>query len=175
MHYEHFADNFPGTFPIAALANLPHQLAYEDVRSNQYGNGRTRALRKSPQSIDNDRCQASIESFMNLSRSWSPRVQLMWIRPGFNWLFKDWSRGVVFYGSPVNYTLTSPACYGIITSITVQGIHSRSECVRLVRILLADPLEPEQSWEKVLTADAEDRRALYIRYSNSLYYGKTRV
>jgi hypothetical protein len=56
--------------------------------------------------------------------------------------------------------LTSP--------ITVQGIHSRSECIGLVRTLLADPLEPEQSWENLLSLNAEDQRALYIRYFRNI-------
>ncbi|KAM0802916.1 hypothetical protein BDR22DRAFT_100772 [Usnea florida] len=52
-----------------------------------------------------------------------------------------------------------------VTRIAVLGLNGHNGPRRLARALLADPLASEQQWEKQLTADDDDERAILLRYS----------
>lgn len=52
---------------------------------------------------------------------------------------------------------------GLANSRPVLGLDGHNGPRRLARALLADPLASEQQWEKQLTADDNDERALLLR------------
>ena len=51
----------------------------------------------------------------------------------------------------------------VANSRAVLGLNGHNGPRRLARALLADPLALEQQWEKQLTADDNDERAILLR------------
>jgi len=55
-----------------------------------------------------------------------------------------------------------------VTRVAVRQWGGGARVKELVRLLLADPLVPEQEWEKQLVADDGDGRSLLIRYGEAM-------
>lgn len=65
--------------------------------------------------------------------------------------------------SLVNLALMTALMVRVTDIRVVLGLNGHNGPRRLARALLADPLTPEQQWERQLTADDYDERAILLR------------